>query len=138
MKLKIKKWESTNEPLHIAAMVDVIMLLLIFFMCTASFNKPEQTIESNTLKKGYSASFQDFDPIKIDINKLPDELITITCAGQNCENFDSLHEKLKQLSEINDFKIIIDGSDKVPYKYIIKTADSCRSAGLKNISILTD
>ena len=47
MKLTRQKREIPKRQLNLPAMIDVVMLILIFFMVTSSFNRPEQHVDAD-------------------------------------------------------------------------------------------
>ena len=73
MKLSSHKIERESRlELSMTSMIDVVFLLLIFFMTTASFVKTERELDSGIKVERQSAGQQqsDFEPAIIDVVKV--------------------------------------------------------------------
>ncbi len=138
MKLSNRHKNRDIAELNLPAMVDVILLLLIFFMCTRSFNDPEKNIKSQLLQKGMSSSNEiaDIEPISITLRKT-DSGIMLDCDGKKYSSFQSLSKTLEMLRNIVDAKVIIKSEAQVPFRYVVETLDRCKSAGFSNVGLST-
>lgn len=69
MKLSSRKREQSRKiALSMTSMIDVVFLLLIFFMTTASFRKTERDLDSAIkVKEQSSASASDLEPAIVEI-----------------------------------------------------------------------
>ncbi len=69
MKLSSVKVERSSTPeLNMTSMIDVVFLLLIFFMITANYRQTEKELESAIKEKQSGAGSQtDFEPVLIEI-----------------------------------------------------------------------
>ena len=54
MPMKLKKLREGNPPieLNLTSMIDVFFLLLIFFVCTSSFDEPEKNLPTKLATQG--------------------------------------------------------------------------------------
>ena len=121
-------------------MIDVIFLLLVFFVCTASFQAVEQILPTNLSLPGSVETNEPIDPEMLDL----DEVI-ISLGWKNdrpswkIENrpFASLAELESTLAALaqakSDLPVILDPDRIVPMEHVIDAYDSCRKAGLETI-----
>ena len=119
-------------------MIDVVMLLLIFFMCTTSFNKPEQNLftQLSHLGTGQNTEIEDFEPVEIMLTKT-EKGISVFCDGQSCDTFEALAGLLRARRQIADVKVIIKGHSDVPFWYMVAAVDTCYGAQLSRVAFST-
>ena len=116
-------------------LIDVVFLLMVFFLMTINFEKPEEVLAHRLPQLGNEASD---DPSK-DWEKVELKLEIIRESGQlklqlqerTLENYDDLLGYLTELPE--DITIIIEAADDVPYKHIIGVYNSCLKANKTDI-----
>ncbi len=119
---------------QIAPMVDILLVLLVFFIVTWNFALSENELDvkiPNAAKAKPTEQYvgQVVVNVKSDgtfiFNRKP---ITPT----------ELESKLTQLAGLYpDQAVILRGDEKVNYKYIVDVLDICRSANIWNIAFAT-
>ncbi|MDR2643714.1 MAG: biopolymer transporter ExbD [Planctomycetaceae bacterium] len=126
--------------LRMTAMIDMIFLLLIFFICTSSFRPSESLMTTDMSLPGNITSDvklqipepSDIDVaiIKITLGEVPQWYL----AGKECKSIRQLGELLIELRDIqNDLPVVIDSDPNVPIKNVIDVYDACRAASLTKI-----
>ena len=115
-------------------MIDVVFLLLIFFICTTQFPEFEGKFEVRLPDPGQvrkAAAAED----------IPEEVvIRITDKGQFLVNEAERTEQelaglLKLLADMNAKQaVIIDGDPVSIHKYVVRVLNACYRAGISNIS----
>ncbi len=134
MRLTRHTFRTTQPGLNMGAMIDVVFLLLIFFMCTTSFRPPEEILSADLPQvSSEAARRQDSSPTRIQLSGDADRL-TITCDGKLCETFDILLLELKKVRAIDDVPVIIAGQPEVPFEFMVKARDKCKAAGLTRVT----
>ncbi|MDR1480440.1 MAG: biopolymer transporter ExbD [Planctomycetaceae bacterium] len=126
--------------LRMTAMIDVIFLLLIFFICTANF-RPSESLMTTDLSLSGNVNdvsvLKILDPLDIDvaiIRIMFDVVPQWHLAGNECKSIRELRVLLNELRQIQrDLPVVIDSDSNVPMEYVIDTYDSCRAAGLTKI-----
>jgi biopolymer transport protein ExbD len=130
--------KKRTPELRMTPMIDVIFLLLVFFVCTANFQQIEGVLPTNMSLSGSS-------PIEIVLPKLEnldtaqirltfDNVPHWQIEGNQCRSIQNVQEVLQKLREIRqDIPVIIDSSENVPMEHVIDVYDACRSAGLSRI-----
>ena len=135
-----------RQDVTMTPMIDVVFLLLIFFICTASFQIVEQTLPSGVqleLPAGTeivetSDETEDIDPVFIHIGwKTSGPSWSIN--GQPCAQLQTLEQKLVALSRIDSaVPLILNIDPEVPLGAAIHTYDLGRKAGFSQIQFAAD
>jgi len=125
-------------------MIDVVFLLLIFFVCTASFQAVELVLPSNLLVSGTSDMAA---PVE-----LPDDLeqivVEVVPAGrgatwqvneQPCDSRLDLEQLLVAIAQIDSsLPVVVDCDDRVPLGEAIAVYDLCRAVGLVKVQFAAE
>jgi biopolymer transport protein ExbD len=114
-----------------APLIDVVFLLLIFFMLT--FAMQGRGMDLN-LPEGSSASAQTEKPLVIKLEN--DNSIRI---DSDPVALDMLYEKISEKVKSNQSKtIVIESGRKARYEIFAQALDAARKAGVKDFSIIRD
>lgn len=138
MKKTDATFPSAKPELKMTALIDVIFLLLIFFVCTANFQRLEELLPTNMSLAGQGQvqpSRQipqkvDVATIKISFDRAPVWQI----EGNTCRSLDHVRTILTNIQrQKDDLPVIIDPDSGVPMSTVIDTYDICRLAKLRKI-----
>ena len=119
---------------QIAPIVDVLLVLLCFFIVTWSFAKKEMELD---VKVPAAQSGKEANPV---INQT---VLNVKADGQVVWNrkvtsLEDLGAKLKQLANLYpDYAIILRGDEHADYKHIVAVLDVCRAASIWNVAFAT-
>jgi biopolymer transport protein ExbD len=131
-----------HTPLDVkmTPMIDVIFLLLTFFVCTASFQPPEEILPTRLLLPGATSSQVQVDPMEEDLDEIVVEVLWRENRAQwriNQRPYGQLAEvraKLTQAAALKaDLPVILDVEASVPMEDVIDVYDLCRDVGLLRI-----
>ena len=129
---------SSRQPepagMQLAPMIDIVFLLLIFFIVTWQFSRSETELSVSvpTAEEGAEPERQRGEII---INVLADNSIRV--EGSNVDLI-QLHDKLAKIAkEFENQPVRIRGDGKVAYQRIVEVIDTCQKAGIWNISFAT-
>ena len=121
------------------SMIDVVFLLLIFFMCASRFKTLEQRLEANLPRdEGQNPIQKKIEKpqeirIKISLDKATDRPI-IMAQDYPCRDLNDLAQKLRTLAQnMPGLPVIIDGRQKVPFFIILGSLDACARAGISDV-----
>ena len=121
-------------------MIDVIFLLLIFFVCTASFQLPEEILPTRFTLPGTSTAEVPLDPELVDLDEIVVEILWRDGRPAwriNKRQYVELAEVGAVLATIrrmqSDLPVILDVEPAVPMEHVIDVYDLCRSVGLQRI-----
>ncbi len=130
------KFRRRAEPqvmgFQIAPMVDVLLVLLCFFILTWNFARKEMelSVKVPTAENAKEPS--------LDVNQT---VLNVNADGSMVMNtkpisYDELAAKMSALAEINpDYAIILRGDENVPYKFIARILGVCNGAGIWNVAL---
>ncbi len=137
-----------SNPLAAAMtpMIDVVFLLLVFFLCTASFEQPEENLAASLVVESKTPGNEQAEAI-------PPELEDVTIVGRSVGGFTTwtvnegrttgdlgeLAALLAQLVAIDrGLPVTIDPGDGVPLGDVVGAYDAARSAGFARVLMTAD
>ncbi len=142
MRIPSHHFESSGRhDATMTPMIDVVFLLLIFFICTASFQIIEQNLPSQIqIEAPGGASDASIEPAEQDLEPV---IVTIgwrngrpiwTISGEPCADWEVLKERLAAAAAIDTgVPVILDPVAEVPLGYVIESYDLSRSTGFSQI-----
>lgn len=159
MRRQRSKWGAAQtDPLPMTSMIDVVFLLLIFFMCATKFKMPEGDLRAHLPRNRGKAS----EPVVISKScrvTLSTEAGRIVCRADdrtipNGEWTDfeaargrepgpslaALEEHLRQRQKLSPglsptgLPVIIDFAEDVPWKYVVDVLNLCHRSEITDIS----
>ena len=126
-------------------MIDVVFLLLVFFVWTASFNIVENSLNAElTSQLGETEIQSDEPPPEIDFDEIVIRIFwdvnpTWTINDLPMESYDELKNRLKRIAKIkNDASLIIHPENDVPLGEVINVFDTSQLAGFINVQFATN
>ena len=120
---------------QIAPMVDILLVLLCFFIVTWSFARKEMELDVKV-----PAAQSGKEPIQA-VNQT---VLNVKMDGSVIWNRKpvSSTELLSRLQELArlypDYAIILRGDERTAYRSIVNVLDICREAGIWNVAFATD
>jgi len=129
---------SSRQPepagIQLAPMIDIVFLLLIFFIVTWQFSRSETELNVSvpTAEEGAELTRPKGEII---INVLGDGVIRV--EGSTVD-LPQLHDKLAAIArQFENQPVRIRGDGSVAYQRIVEVIDTCQKAGIWNISFAT-
>jgi biopolymer transport protein ExbD len=128
--------EEQEIGFQITPIVDIVSLLIMFFMCSASTNRPEAQIGVNLPGRGEAATVHE---LEVYIGIQPDGAVTLNDGPIGTPGDVKLPElRAKLMSWTKRF------GDKIPvfvqpypgtlHQRVIDVLDACSASGIKNLS----
>ncbi|MBQ9874716.1 MAG: biopolymer transporter ExbD [Thermoguttaceae bacterium] len=131
--------EKKLEP-DLTSTLDVVFLLLIFFVCTSSFKAPEKLLPTNLGGSGAIKVDAPQTQKERDLGRIVVRLVATESGvervvnGSRVESLDEVERALVALSEIDpDVPAIVDPDREVPLESVLDVYDAARRAGLATI-----
>jgi biopolymer transport protein ExbD len=119
---------------QIAPMVDILLVLLVFFIVTWNFAIQENELEVKVPEASQSSESKPYVN-QVVLNIKPDGTVVL---NRKTLSADELREKLTQLASLYpDQAVIVRGDQNVPYRFIVDVLDICRMANIWNIVFAT-
>ncbi len=120
-----------HSHLDIAPLIDIVFLLLVFFMLTSTFLVPE-AIELE-LPESASATVSEITPITVALNANGE----LSLNGQSIQ-FNALRQSIRSLiTENNDATITLKSDAHTEVQQLLKIMDEIRAAGGNNVALAT-
>ena len=127
-------------------MIDVVFLLLVFFLATSSFQRLEKTLPSavaaapdsnqqgNSLEKDLSKALTDLSDVVVRIQRSKNETaansVEYSLNGEPIASLEMLSNRMKVILRVRaDVPIVIDPEDDVPAGEAIRVYDIARANG---------
>jgi biopolymer transport protein ExbD len=133
--------QRNSVDLQLTPMIDVVFLLLVFFVWTSSFETPEFDLPSAIAEPpagGTEASTQTpttepFDEIVIRLT-LQDAVEVIELNGQVVDGLPQLKQRLSEVIALGvQPPVIIDPADTIRMNLAVKVYDTARAAGADRV-----
>ena len=119
--------------LSMTSMIDVVFLLLIFFMTTASFVKTERQLDSNIKNQdSSSSSASDMEPAIIDIVNSGGRFV-FRVGAREILNAEELTGILRQFPSKLD-GAYVKVSDEAPFGMVAAAIQSCKDADFTTVT----
>lgn len=138
-----------RRPIEIVMtpMIDVIFLLLVFFLATSSFQLVEKMLPSGVSETKETAGSQDADPPEPTDDTLNQIIVKLETSGDSIAaslngtplpDFAALQERLEAISLAQaDVPVVIDPAGEVKAVDVVKAYDWARQAGLARVYLAT-
>ena len=134
----------SNEPLEVkmTPMIDVVFLLLVFFVWTSTFETPEFDLPSSLAEVPTGGSEQnadaeppieEFDEIVIKL-RMQEGVNLIELNGQTLGDITELSRKVREIIELGvQPPVVVDPDDRINMDFAIQVYDVTRSAGADRV-----
>ena len=119
---------------QLAPMIDVVFLLLIFFLVTWSFARYEMELDVTvpTAREGKESRRAVGEVI---LNVKADGTVVM---NRRVMSLEALREALVRIAGLYpDQAVVLRGDEKADYRSIVAVLDVCRSAGIWNVAFAT-
>lgn len=116
--------------IDLTPIIDVVFILLIFFIVTSVFKKDELALMLDLPEADAKATKIDEDQVFIEVNKNKLAIKGIEVS------FESLEDNLKEIKN-NKKPIIIRIDKKVEYERVVKVLDLLQKYNLNNLALVT-
>lgn len=130
---------------NMTPMIDVVLVILIFFMAGSTFLGQEWFLKSELLKRGVSANQKDplqLPPIKLNLRlvRAANGETTVTGMGETPLDFDSFTARVADFTrgggaDTAQIIVIIEPDPGVTYNDVVRVHEACITAGIERIGI---
>ena len=134
--MRFRKFRDIQPiPLQLAPMIDILFLLLIFFIITWNFSRRETEIEISVPAADEGKADQRHDVGEIVVNVRKNGEIVVE-GDQLTEP--QLLQKLQLIAQVHkDQAVILRGDEKSEYQKVMNVLNTCQKAGIWNVSFAT-
>ena len=132
--LNISEYQKQKPSVQIAPLIDIVFLIMIFFMVLSIFNQLETEI-SISVPQAKESKETVRSPGEIIINITKDGTVVV---NQKRLSYDRLERMLKKISVLfPNQPVIIRADEKTYHKFVVKVLDACAGANIWNVSFAT-
>jgi len=136
MKLPLKAHRGPkNLAIRMTPLIDVIFLLLIFFIMTIHFQRPEGVLANRLPEKGGQSITEQQDweivRLRIRLSITDDDMPGILLQDRKVHSYEELQEFVAMLPE--DVLLVVEPQARVPYRHVIGVYNTCLKAEKSNI-----
>ena len=136
-----KAAENASFELNLTSMIDVIFLLLVFFVCTSDFKEPEKFLPTNVNGQGAIVGETTQTQEQRDLGKIVARVIVDASGrvayaidGKPLDSIDQVEAALGALQEIApDVPVVVDPDYAAPLENVLDVYDCARRVGLAKI-----
>ena len=149
MRLTGYNTKRARFDVQMTPMIDVVFQLLIFFVCTVSFQKQEQALQVTPKLAATSGSGTAQQPIPRELEDLRQvELQLRRNAGRTewlvnqdlCPTAEAVRARLTALARIAEYKrivpVVLDAADDVPMGDAVDIYDLCLTLGFEKVQFV--
>lgn len=130
MKKYFKK-EKNFVSINITSLIDVVFMLVIFFMLSSSFNKSSIPISLPSSENSIQSS--DTESIRVTISK--ENIIFLNDNITSIKNLSSESQKL--LTTLGTRNAVLYSDENVSLGFMISVIDELTKSGIENVSVKT-
>jgi len=129
--MRFRKYREEEPGINMAPLIDIVFLLLIFFMVTSHFDIASGVkIDLPKVAKKLIS-----DEEQNNINLIIDKSAQTYIEGQLIE-IDALQENLRKIvAEKGILHLILQADKDVSHGYVVRVMDHAKSAGVSSITI---
>ena len=118
-------------------MIDVVFQLLIYFLCTASFQVAEQSLPTTLPSSGAVAyqppkEIQELELVRIGLSQQGGTL-EIDLNGSTCQSLPDLRDRLQKLLALVALPVVLDVKPEVELGHVVSVYDTCLVIGVNQI-----
>ena len=124
---------SSRIELQMTSMIDVVFLLLIFFMVTASFIKTERQLDPaiRVQRAAASQSRTQLEPAIVEVVRGQDRFV-YRLGGREFDSLDELTRVLRQFENKQD--AFVRAADEAPFDMAAAAIQACKAAKFISVS----
>lgn len=123
-------------------MVDVVLVILIFFMAGSAFLGQEWFLKSEVLRRGTPTTKADplaLPPTRLILTLEPDQAGHTTINGMgdplDLQGFATALKKFTDGVDVKQIIVIVAPAANVPYQDVFKVHEICSAAGIERIGV---
>lgn len=138
MKLSNRSRQERSNQLELSmtSMIDVVFLLLIFFLVTTTFVRPEKQLVSSikVQEKNASDSISDLEPAIVEVLGKSDR-VRYRLGAVVTNDLEEI-EKILQTFENKSDGAFVKVDDEVPFDHVAQVIAACKRAGFFIVSYI--
>ena len=133
--MEILEKKKKRVAINVTSLIDVLFLLLIFFMVSSTFKEqPGMKLE---LPEAQSAEIAEIKEMVLQIHQVDGDMIKLTLNSETV-SLKNLPEKLQtMLSQTADSSLTLKADKTVTHGVVVEVMDIAKQTGIKKLVIAT-
>ncbi len=133
--MKFKRPAPRPAEIPLAPMIDIVFLLLIFFIVTYQFSRAELDLKVTVPSSTDSKERESRTFLEIIINVREEGEIYIN--GEEIDQ-EALYNKMAAIARVDaNQPVRVRGDATTPFQHIVRVMDTCTRAGISRVSFAT-
>ena len=124
--------------LSLTSMIDVVFLLLVFFMLGMHFREEERRVVASLPRQGQGTDLGRLDELHIAVDRGSDGAPAILVDGRVVSSFEMLESLLRQVARVpgatHRTRIVLDAEDDARHGWVLRALDVARTVGFRQIA----
>ena len=130
--MRYRQRESTDQEINMSPLIDMVFILLIFFMVSATFVK-DMDLEIQR-PKAQSATPSSTKAVRVYIDERGDTFLD----NQPVRSW-VIQSRLREILRMNgETTVLVVTDDNVPASKLVEVVDQCRLAGAQDVGVVTE
>lgn len=128
---------------NMTPMIDIVLVILIFFMAGAAFLGQEWFIKSELLTRGTNAATADplqLPPTRITLRLFPGADGTpLVAMGSGAYTLEQFAEEIRRFAtgtETDKIVVLVEPEGAVTYEDVVRVHESCIAAGIERVGLV--
>ena len=127
----VRLTDDEETAANLTPMIDVILVLTIFFMCATKFSADERTFDLDLPSADHAAAVAARQPEVVEV-----EGGGTLRLGTETVNIDELTGRLRaRRTDVQDLVVMIRGARDVSHGRMTEVYEACRGAGVRHVAI---
>ena len=134
---RVLKRQGADEWELPTSMIDVVFLLLIFFLCSSQFRTQEQRLDALLPRTGeLGIDYDREEELFLRVGTVSPASPVPRFAIRNWVTHDAneLVAQLRRLPRPTRYRIVLDGEPNCPFMHLMSALDACARADLTKVS----
>ncbi len=133
--MNLRQFRREEPSVNLTPLIDVVFLLLIFFMVTTTFRE-ESEIQINLPQASNKPVEHEAQALEVTIDR--DGHFFVNQQALINTQLDTLKRALRELkSDAGNQSVIVSADANAPHQAVVKAMDAARQVGLTRLSIAT-
>src|SRR5262249_49488150 len=125
---------------NMTPMVDVVMVILIFFMASTAFLGPEWFLRTHLPKAGPAGAPRDAEPTRFRVLlSMNSQNQTVAAVGdrpdQSLDQLDALLREESSKRGPDNIVVLVSPGPQVPYDGVVRVHEICASLGIAKVGL---
>jgi biopolymer transport protein ExbD len=124
-----------SPSINVVSLIDILAILLIFFIVTTDFRKPQPQLQINLpdAKAAEAAASSQKEPAVLRVKS--EKEITLDEKSVTIENLTAALQKIRETQPTRG--IAMQADREAPFGTVVKILDSLKAAGLRDVPAFT-